>query len=60
MTRLEQSLQLGADYPDTYFLLGNLYRATGQLDRARWAYGNALRINEGYEEAREALETLTA
>jgi len=60
MTRLEQTIRLGAEYADTYYLLGNLYRDTGQLDRARWAYENALRINSRYEEARKALDTLAA
>jgi predicted Zn-dependent protease len=58
-TRLEESIRLGAEYADTYYLLGNLYRDTGRPERARWAYGNALRINDGYEAARQALESLT-
>ena len=59
-TRLEQTVLLGAEYADTYYLLGNLYRDTGQLERARWAYEHALRINNRYEAARRALESLAA
>lgn len=58
--RLEETVRLGAEYADTYYLLGNLYRDTGRLDRARWAYQNALRLNNRFEAARAALAALAA
>lgn len=57
-SRLEQAVAAGADYADVHFLLGNLYRDQGQLNRARSAYRRALTINEGYEAALKALQTL--
>lgn len=59
-SRLEKTILLGAEYADTYYLLGNLYCDTGQIERARWAYEQALRINSNYEAARKALDTLAA
>jgi tetratricopeptide (TPR) repeat protein len=59
-SRLEQTILLGAEYADTYYLLGNLYCDTGQIERARWAYKQALRINSDYEAAKKALDTLAA
>ncbi len=59
-SRLEQTILLGAEYADTYYLLGNLYCDTGQIERARWAYKQALRINSDYEAAQKALDTLAA
>ncbi len=58
--RLERALALGAEFADVYYLLGNLYRHGGQIERARWAYGQALRINDHYEAARTALDSLAA
>ena len=60
LVRLEQALTHGAEYADVYYLMGNLYRRNGRLDRARWAYDQALKINKGYEAARVALATLAA
>lgn len=57
-TRLEQALAAGAEYADVYYRLGNLYRKQGQVGRARSAYRRALVINERYEAAMQALETL--
>ena len=57
-TRLEQALALGAEYPDVYLTLGHLYRDAGEADRARWAYGKALGINDRLAAAREALAGL--
>jgi len=59
-SRLEQAILLGAEYADTYFLLGNLYCDSGQVERARWAYRQALRINGQYQAAQQALDTLAA
>jgi len=57
-TRLEQAIDAGAEYADVYYNLGNLYRQQGQVGRARSAYKRALVINERYEAAMQALETL--
>ena len=42
--RLEQAIASGGEYADVYYLLGNLYRRSGRTERARWAYGQALKI----------------
>lgn len=60
LVRLERALQAGVRYADVYYLLGNLYRRDGKTDRARWAYSQALQINENYTAARSALEALAA
>lgn len=57
--RLEQAIEQGAEYPDVYLLLGNLYRDRGQPDRARWAFDKALGINEQFLAARAARASLT-
>ena len=56
--RLEQAIEAGAAYADVYYMLGNVYRDRGQLDRAREAYVGALRINGDYGNAKRALEAL--
>jgi len=58
--RLEEALEHQAEYADIYYLLGNLYRHDGEFDRARWAYAEALKINNQYEAARTALDSLAA
>lgn len=57
-TRLEQAIAAGAGYADVYYLLGNLYRDQGKVGRARSAYRRALILNDRYEAAMQALETL--
>jgi tetratricopeptide (TPR) repeat protein len=58
--RLEGVLQSGAEGADIHCVLGHLYRADGQVDRARVAYTRALDMNSGLQEARQALEALAA
>jgi len=58
--RLEEALRMGADEANVHYVLGNLYRAEGQVDRARTSYERALHLNDGFGEARRALETLAA
>jgi len=58
--RLEAALRTGAEDADIHYVLGNLYRADGQVDRARSSYERALHLNAGLSAAREALETLAA
>ncbi len=60
LARLEQALERGVRYADVYYMLGNLYRRNGKLERARWAYEQALKVNDGYEAARNALASLAA
>lgn len=57
--RLEDAIRLGAEYADVYCTLGNLYRDSGMVERAREAYRRALRINPQYAEAEHALQTVT-
>ncbi len=56
--RLEQAVAAGAEYADVYYLLGKLYRQRGDLSRARTAFQRALTLNQRYQAARTALETL--
>lgn len=60
VTRLEHAIAAGAEYADVYFLLGNLYRDRGEIGRARQAYRRALRINNRYEAAQQALAALAS
>lgn len=57
-TRLEQAVEAGGDFADVHYFLGNLYRKQGQVGRARSAYRRALLLNNRYEAASRALETL--
>jgi len=57
-SRLEEVVAAGVEYADVFCLLGHLYRDRGQSERARSAYRRALRINDRYAEAQEALEAL--
>ncbi len=56
--RLEEAIARGAAYPDVYLLLGDQYRRSGRTDRARWAYRQALRLNDQFAAAQEALASL--
>jgi tetratricopeptide (TPR) repeat protein len=56
--RLEEAIARGAAYPDVYLLLGHQYRRSGRTDRACWAYRQALRLNDQFAAAREALASL--
>lgn len=56
--RLEEAVQAGADFADIHFLLGNLYRRQGDLERARTAYHRALTIKDDFDPARQALASL--
>ncbi len=58
--RLEAALEAGAADPNVYYVLGNLHRAEGHLDRARRSYEQALDLDAGFGDARRALETLAA
>jgi len=60
IARLEQAVRAGADYADVHFQLGGLYRDQGRDAKARHEFGRALRLNDGYTAAEEALETLYA
>jgi tetratricopeptide (TPR) repeat protein len=60
VTRFEQAVAVGGDYADVYYLLGKLYRDRGEIHRARLAFRRALSLNERYEEARQALQSLEA
>jgi tetratricopeptide (TPR) repeat protein len=59
-TRFEQAIAAGAEYPDVYLLLGNLYHRQGFVGRARSAYRRALSLNGRYEAAQQALAALPA
>jgi len=58
--RLQQVIEMGYEYADVYFVLGCVYREQGIVEKARSSYENALRINAGFQAAREALESLAA
>ncbi len=57
---LNQVVGLGHEYADVYYMLGNAHRRLGCVEKAASAYRRALHINRNYEEAREALEALSA
>jgi tetratricopeptide (TPR) repeat protein len=59
-SRLELAISAGAESADVYYLLGNCYRDSGLVGEARSAYRHALLINEEYDAATDALETLSA
>lgn len=58
--KLLRVLSMGYEYADVYFELGCIYRDQGEHQRARESYHRALEINVGYQEARQALESLAA
>ncbi len=58
--RLEEAIRCGGEYADVYYLLGNLYRDGGMIDRAREAYQRALGINPRYADAQHALQAVMA
>jgi len=55
---LQQALSNGADYPDVHLLLGDIWRARGDMARAGAAYMQALERNSGLAAARERLKEL--
>lgn len=57
---LQRALSCGADYPDVHLLLGDIWRDSGDVDRARRSYDRALQLNQNYDAARSALESLSA
>ena len=60
VSRLEAAIGAGADYADVHFLLGKLYCDLGAIEKARRSFRRALSLNDRYEAAREALESLFA
>ena len=52
---LEAAVERGGDYPDTHFMLANLYRTTGDDRRACVEYVRAIKRNSDYERAHRAL-----
>jgi tetratricopeptide (TPR) repeat protein len=58
--RLQQALAGGADYPDVHVMLGDAWRAHGDLPRAAEAYRQALHKNAHLAEARQKLAALPA
>ncbi len=56
--RLEQAVQAGGDYPDVHLLLGRLYEAGGQTDRARRAFERARQLDDGRRAAGEDLAAM--
>jgi len=52
----EALLELRRDIPDTYNNLGIAYAQTGQLDKARACWENALRLRPDFAAARENLD----
>ncbi len=58
MSRLDEAIAAGADYPDVHYLMGQLCQKAGQTDRAREAYRRALALKKDYPAARAALAEL--
>lgn len=57
--RLSQAILYGGDYPDVHYLIGELYRRDGDPRSAADSYRRALKLNDHYGLAREALATLS-
>ncbi len=57
--RLEQAVRAGGDYPDVHLLLGRLYEAGGQSDRARRAFERARQLDDGQQATGENLAATT-
>ncbi len=60
VSRLEAAIRAGADYADVHYLLGKLYCDLGAVEKAGRSFRRALSLNDRYEAAREALESLFA
>ncbi|MEE8169411.1 MAG: tetratricopeptide repeat protein, partial [Phycisphaerae bacterium] len=60
VVELERAVDAGANYADVHFKLGELHDHAGRIDRAREAYRQALRLNQKYGAARNALKRLSA
>jgi len=58
--RLEAAIVAGADYADVHYWLGRLYCDLGAIEKARRSFRRALSLNDHYEAAREALDSLFA
>jgi tetratricopeptide (TPR) repeat protein len=58
--RLRAAIAAGGDYPDVHFLLGELFRESGDRDGALAEYRRALELNEHYDAARQAHDALLA
>jgi len=58
--RLQSAIAWGANYADLHYALGKLCQEKGYLAKARSHYRRALRINDTYCAAREALAGLAA
>jgi predicted Zn-dependent protease len=55
---LQQAISNGADYPDVHLLLGDIWRARGDVARAGAAYMRALERNGELAPAQERLNRL--
>jgi tetratricopeptide (TPR) repeat protein len=57
--RLGQAILFGGDYPDVHYLIGELYRRDGDHRSAADSYRRALKLNDQYGLAREALASVS-
>ena len=55
---LTSAVSSGAEYPDVYVELGQLWRQTGDAIRARTAFNRALELNPNFKAARDAVAEL--
>ncbi|MFA5864113.1 MAG: tetratricopeptide repeat protein [Phycisphaerae bacterium] len=60
ITRLQTAILNGANYADVHYLLGNLYHKQGSLEHARRHYRRALKLNNEFQAAEDALVTSVA
>jgi tetratricopeptide (TPR) repeat protein len=57
---IEDLIAGGLDYPDLHLQVAEMQRARGRADEARGHLYSAIRLNPGFERAREMLERLAA
>lgn len=60
IVEFEQAVAQGGDYADVYFELGELHRQAGHTSEARQAYERALRLNQSFDRAQRALQSMAA
>ncbi len=60
LERLNAAVINGGNFADVHYLLGNLYRKQGSFDNARMHYHRALKINNTFQAARNALAEMAA
>lgn len=59
ITNFKRSLEINYYYATVHYMLGRCYFNKGQVDKAMVEYKEAVRIEPGFEQAKESLQRLT-